>query len=72
MNSKQATVPDPSRPSSARNRAVRTFVFLLIAVLLVAVGADMVGIENAATVGWVAGLLVATIGGLLAYRGVIR
>jgi hypothetical protein len=32
----------------------------------------MVGIENAATIGWVAGLIVATIGGLLAYRGVIR
>lgn len=63
--------PRPTSPASPRARAIRTFVLLYIAVVLLAAGASMVGLAPQ-RIGWIVGLPIALVGAVLSYRGIIR
>ncbi len=64
--------PEPMGKASARRRAIRTFVVLLVAVLLFAVAADMAGIQLPRGIVFFVGIPVALVGAVLSYRGVVR
>jgi hypothetical protein len=62
---------ETSRVNPVRRAAV-TFVGVLVAVLLLAVAADMIGFDLPGGIGYLVGIPVGLVGAVLAYRGAIR
>lgn len=64
--------PAPKAERTPRNRAIRTFIVLLVAVLLFAVAADLAGLGLPRGIGWLIGLPIALVGAWFSYGGTTK